>query len=163
MAYLNVIVVDNSPFEAGDVISWRDENLLSESGHYGIGTKTLQDERFKIVHIPDMTTAEANLLCRQQAGYNSTKNRATGEIIPANPDAKIRAHKFNVNLLLAQDRTNITKANKSKEQRFVMKPDGMPEMLDVTNLEITLDRFNAASELKPYIDNRPDAIPREIK
>lgn len=163
MAYLVVMVVDSSPHEAGDVISWRDENLMTFEGHYGIGTKTLQDERFKIVHVPDMSNDEANGLCRAQAGLSREMNRATKEWIPKNLDAKIRAFKFNVNALNGRDKADMVRANKSKEQRFSLNDKGFPTMLDVVNLELPLARFNAAKELKPLIDNRPSAFVREIR
>lgn len=162
MAYLVVIVVDNAPHEAGDVISWRDENLMTFEGHYGIGTKTLQDDRFKIVHVSDMSNGEANDLCMAQAGLTKELNRETKEWIPKNPDAKLRRWKFNTDLLTGTDKADMVRANKSKEQRFSLDNKGFPKMLDVANLEIPLARFNAAKELKPYIDNRPSAFVREI-
>ena len=161
MAYLVVMVVDNSPHEAGDVISWRDESILSESGHYGIGTATLQDERFKIVHIPDMTTGEANTLCRPQAGLRREKAR-DGTVTEANPDAKIRAWNFNVSNLSVDKKSDIDGVNKLPEERFRMKLDDTPEMLDVINLEMTKAESDTVLELKPVIDNREGAFVREI-
>ena len=167
MAYLVVIVVDNSPFQAGDVISYRDENMLSEAGHYGIGTKTLQDERFKIVHCPDMTVQEANLLCRPQAGFNPSRERGNNNEIEFNPDAKARAWNLNLSKLPVQKKADIATKNKSKNERFRMKPDSngshIPEMLDVINLSLTKEEGGSALELKPAVDNRVGAFVRELR
>jgi len=62
MAYLVIMVVDNSPHQAGDVISWRPEK--SES----FGVKMLQHPWFRVLHVPDMTDAEAESLTSPQLG-----------------------------------------------------------------------------------------------
>lgn len=165
MAYLLTILVDNVPFEAGDIISWRDENMKTLDGAYGFGKKTLEDERFKIVHVPDMTNDEANQLCRQQGGYNpQPANLRLG--IPAeerNPDAKIRAYKFDINLLPSNRKAEIQGANKPKEQRYATDAKGDAKvMLDVENLNITKTEFEVAKILKPVVDNREEAFVREI-
>lgn len=64
MAYLVVLVVDNSPHNKGDVISWRPEKADLE----GFGTKMLAHPWFRVIHCPDMTDEEANALTSPEPG-----------------------------------------------------------------------------------------------
>lgn len=62
MAYLIVLAVDNSPFDKGDVTSWRTE------GATDFGVKMLENPMFRMIHVPDMSDDAANCLVAAQPG-----------------------------------------------------------------------------------------------
>lgn len=62
MAYLVVLIFDNSPFDAGDIISYRPENSQS------FGLKMCDHPWFKTVHVSNMTIAQADALIQPQVG-----------------------------------------------------------------------------------------------
>lgn len=62
MAYLVVLIQDNEPFDAGDIISWRPE------GSQNFGLKMIAHPWFRTVHVSNMTDAQAEALCAPQVG-----------------------------------------------------------------------------------------------
>ena len=62
MAYLVVFMANNSPYEVGDVISWRPEGTKS------FGVAMLAHPWFRVIHCPDMSNAVADSLVARQLG-----------------------------------------------------------------------------------------------
>jgi hypothetical protein len=115
MAYLVIMVVDNAPYEAGDVISWRPE------GSQIFGLKMVQHPFFRVLHVPDMTDAQAESLTARQLGD-----------VRVNPLLKARAFKL--------DPIPLRELVDAK-RRFVEKWDGVkylvPEDATATNAQVT--------------------------
>lgn len=92
MAWLVVMMVDNSPFEKGHIVSVRHE----DNPNFGI--KTMKNPWFRIVHCPDMSYDEADGLCKAQFGFLREG---------ASPLLKMRANKLDVNKLKKADKDKI--------------------------------------------------------
>lgn len=123
----------------GDVVSWRKE------GDKNIGTKTMQDPRFKVVHIPNMTEMQAISLESPQPGY--------GKIPQANPNLKYRAQTFNIAALTGATRAQVDLPHKVPSDKFRVEQDGKVTMLDVDNVRIdNLSEALAVVETKPIIN-----------
>ncbi len=139
MAWLVIIMQDNSPHEAGDIISMRSESDAV------IGLKTLQNPMFRIVHCPDMPDADAIALTQHQASFGED-----------GPDEypyriKLRAKKFNVKLLSATDKSDIDAPHKDPSLQFTVKGGGKADMLDIADVILTTAKFMAAVETKSIV------------
>ncbi len=69
MPYLVVLVVDNSPHVAGDVISWRPE------GSKSFGLKMLQHPWFRVIYAPDLSESECEALVSHEPGDPTINSR----------------------------------------------------------------------------------------
>lgn len=82
MAYLVILITANPPFDQFDIISWRPE------GSQSFGLKMLQHPNFRVVHVSDMSDADAEAFCATQPGDWDL-----------NPNLLQRAFKFDINAL----------------------------------------------------------------
>jgi len=124
MAYLVVLVVNNSPHEAGDVISWRPE------GSNSFGLKMLQHPWFRVLHVPDMTDEQASALVTPQLGDRRL-----------NPNLKARAFSLGVAQLVDVGRQREPLATKWDGEKFLA-----PEDAEVTALQVEAARILKAIE-----------------
>jgi hypothetical protein len=95
MAWLLCMDIDNSPYEKGDVV-----DILAEfAGARDIfGKRPLDNIYHRVIHVPDMSFAKAQMYAGPQIGYGDTKDPLF------NPNAKARAWKIDFSLLPAGKR-----------------------------------------------------------